>query len=74
MQTPFVMVYWVSSLTYLLGKPRVKGPHLAMVNLIPASKSFRNSCRTILRLRMWSHDCKRSSRTGPREVVCWTAW
>ncbi len=32
--TPFVMVYRVSSLTYLLGKPRVKVPHFAMVNLI----------------------------------------
>jgi len=34
MNTPFVMVYCVSSLTYLLGKPRVKVPHYAMVNLI----------------------------------------
>ena len=34
MSTPFVMVYCVSSLTYLLGKPRVKVPHFAMVNLI----------------------------------------
>jgi lipid-A-disaccharide synthase len=34
MQTPFVMVYRVSSLTYLLGKPRVKVPRFAMVNLI----------------------------------------
>jgi lipid-A-disaccharide synthase len=34
MNTPFVMVYCVSPLTYLLGKPRVKVPHFAMVNLI----------------------------------------
>jgi lipid-A-disaccharide synthase len=34
MRTPFVMVYRVSSLTYWLGKPRVKVPHFAMVNLI----------------------------------------
>ncbi len=34
MGTPFVMVYRVSALTYLLGKPRVKVPHFAMVNLI----------------------------------------
>ena len=34
MNTPFVMVYRVSSLTYLLGKPRVKVPGFAMVNLI----------------------------------------
>ena len=34
MSTPFVMVYRVSPLTYLLGKPRVKIPHFAMVNLI----------------------------------------
>ena len=34
MATPFVMVYRVSSLTYLLGRWRVKVPHFAMVNLI----------------------------------------
>jgi lipid-A-disaccharide synthase len=34
MHTPFVMVYRVSPLTYLLGKPRVKVPRFAMVNLI----------------------------------------
>jgi lipid-A-disaccharide synthase len=34
MNTPFVMVYRVSTLTYLLGKPRVKVPRFAMVNLI----------------------------------------
>ena len=32
--TPFVMVYRVSPLTYLLGRPRVRVPHFAMVNLI----------------------------------------
>jgi lipid-A-disaccharide synthase len=34
MGTPFVMVYRVSRLTYLLGKGRVKVPYFAMVNLI----------------------------------------
>lgn len=34
MGTPFVMVYRVSPLTYALGKPRVKVPYYAMVNLI----------------------------------------
>jgi lipid-A-disaccharide synthase len=34
MNTAFVMVYRVSPLTYLLGKPRVKVPRFAMVNLI----------------------------------------
>ncbi len=34
MSTPFVMVYRVTALTYLLGKPRVKVSHFAMVNLI----------------------------------------
>ena len=34
METPFVMVYRVSPLTYALGKPRVKVPHFAMVNSI----------------------------------------
>jgi len=34
MSTPFVMVYRVSRLTYVLGKPRIKVPHFAMVNVI----------------------------------------
>ena len=34
MRTPFVMVYRVSRLTYMLGRPRVKVPRFAMVNLI----------------------------------------
>ena len=34
MRTPFVMVYRVSALTYFMGKPRVKVPRFAMVNLI----------------------------------------
>lgn len=34
MNLPFVMVYRVSTLTYLMGKPRVKVPRFAMVNLI----------------------------------------
>lgn len=38
MGTPFVMVYRVSPLTYMLGKPRVKVPYFAMVNLIAEKK------------------------------------
>jgi lipid-A-disaccharide synthase len=38
MGTPFVMVYRVSALTYLLGKPRVKVPYFAMVNLIAGAE------------------------------------
>ena len=34
MELPFVMVYRVTPLTYLLGRWRVKVPHFAMVNLI----------------------------------------
>jgi lipid-A-disaccharide synthase len=34
MGTVFVMVYRVSPLTYFLGRPRVKVPHFAIVNLI----------------------------------------
>jgi lipid-A-disaccharide synthase len=34
MGTPFVMVYRVSPLTFALGKPRIKVPFFAMVNLI----------------------------------------
>jgi lipid-A-disaccharide synthase len=38
MGTPFVMVYRVSPLTYFLGKPRVKVPYFAMVNLIAGER------------------------------------
>ncbi len=38
MRTPFVMVYRVSPLTYYLGKPRVKVPYFAMVNLIAGER------------------------------------
>jgi len=38
MGTPFVMVYRVSPLTYALGKPRIKVPHYAMVNLIAGER------------------------------------
>ncbi len=38
MGTPFVMVYRVSPLTYLLGRSRVKVPYFAMVNLIAGKK------------------------------------
>ena len=38
MRTPFVMVYRVSPLTYFLGKPRVRVPHFAMVNLIAGER------------------------------------
>jgi lipid-A-disaccharide synthase len=38
MRTPFVMVYRVSPLTYVLGKPRVKVPRFAMVNLIAGAE------------------------------------
>jgi lipid-A-disaccharide synthase len=34
MGVPFVMVYRVAPLTYILGRPWVKVPHLAMVNLV----------------------------------------
>jgi lipid-A-disaccharide synthase len=36
--TPFVMVYRVSQLTYTLGKPRIKVPYFAMVNLIAGER------------------------------------
>ncbi len=38
MAVPFVMVYRVSALTYTLGKPRIKVPYFAMVNLIAGEK------------------------------------
>ena len=38
MDAPFVMVYRVSPLTYLMGRARVKVPHFAMVNLIAGEK------------------------------------
>jgi lipid-A-disaccharide synthase len=38
MGTPFVMVYRVSPITYMLGKPRIKVAHFAMVNLIAGER------------------------------------
>ncbi len=38
MDTPFVMVYRVSGLTYWLGKSQVKVPHFAMVNLMAGER------------------------------------
>jgi len=38
MNTPFVMVYRVSPITYSLGRSRVKVPYFAMVNLIAGEK------------------------------------
>jgi lipid-A-disaccharide synthase len=38
MNTPFVMVYRVSPLTYALGRSQVKVPYFAMVNLIAGEK------------------------------------
>jgi lipid-A-disaccharide synthase len=38
MSTPFVMVYRVSPLTYALGKPGIKVPYFAMVNLIAGER------------------------------------
>jgi lipid-A-disaccharide synthase len=38
MGTPFAMVYRVSALTYALGRPRVKVPYFAMVNLVVEKK------------------------------------
>ena len=38
MSMPFVMVYRVSPLTYAFGKPRIKVPYFAMVNLIAGEK------------------------------------
>jgi lipid-A-disaccharide synthase len=38
METPFVMVYRVTPLTYFLGRSTVKVPHFAMVNLIAGER------------------------------------
>ena len=38
MGTPFVMVYRVSPITFALGRPLVKVPHFAMVNLIAGER------------------------------------
>jgi lipid-A-disaccharide synthase len=38
METPFVMVYRVTALTYLLGRSTVKVPHFAMPNLIAGER------------------------------------
>jgi lipid-A-disaccharide synthase len=41
MELPFVMVYRVTRLTYLLGRRAVKVPHFAMVNLIAGKEVVR---------------------------------
>lgn len=38
MELPFVMVYRVTGMTYLLGRSTVKVPYFAMVNLIAGEK------------------------------------
>lgn len=38
MGTPFVMIYRVSGLSYAIGRPLVRLPHFAMVNLIAGKK------------------------------------
>jgi lipid-A-disaccharide synthase len=38
METPFVMVYRLTPLTYLLGRATVKVPYFAMVNLIAGDR------------------------------------
>ena len=70
MRTPFVMVYCVSALTYFLGKPRVKVPHFAMVNLIAGEKSCRSSCSMISLRKMLPPGCARSFPTAPRAKPC----
>ena len=56
MGTPFVMVYRVSTLTYALGKPRVKVPYFAMVNLIAAGDRSRTGATKIHRAEHRSRD------------------
>ena len=67
MRTPFVMVYRVSPLTYLLGKPRVKVPRFAMVNLIAGwSKSSPSWFNMTSPHKMLWLDCGKSSPTAQR--------
>ena len=56
MRTPFVMVYRVSPLTYMLGKPRVKVPRFAMVNLIAGEEVVPE---------LVQHDFTAAKRRGP---------
>ncbi len=75
MRTPFVMVYRVSSLTYLLGKPRVKVPHFAMVNLIAGEQVVpelvqHDFTATNVVARLQEDSC----RMGLRAIACWKAW
>jgi len=69
MSTPFVMVYRVSPLTYLLGKPRVKVLHFAMVNLIAGEEVVPELVQqdftaqnVVARLRDILPDCPRRER------------
>jgi lipid-A-disaccharide synthase len=53
--TPMVVVYRVSSLTYLLGRPFVSVPHYAMVNLIAGR-------RVVPELMQWRFTAERVAR------------
>ena len=73
MRTPFVMVYRVSPLTYFLGKPRVKVPHFAMVNLIAGEEVVPE---------LVQHDFTATNVVGRLQeilpdgagVACWKVW
>jgi lipid-A-disaccharide synthase len=69
MNTPFVMVYRVSPVTYLLGKPRVKIPRFAMVNLIAEEEIVPE---------LVQHDFTAArvvaSLMGPPATACWKDW
>ena len=75
MATPFVMVYRVSPLTYVLGKPRIKVPHFAMVNLIAGGRDCPGTCAGCIHRRQHSFQAQRDSfRTDRPGAPCWRGW
>ena len=73
MRTPFVMVYRVSPLTYLLGKPRVKVPHFAMVNLIAEKEVVPELVQHDFTAEKIVAQINEILPDGPARPACWRA-
>ena len=74
MNTPFVMVYRVSPLTYALGKPRVKVPRFAMVNLIAEEEVVPELVQHDFTAANVVARLKKSCPTVRRATACCKVW
>jgi lipid-A-disaccharide synthase len=65
MSTPFVMVYRVTPLTYILGKGRVKVSHFAMVNLIAGEEIVPELVQQVFRAKNVVAELQKILPDGP---------